>query len=329
MRKIVSLLFLFVFFWAFSQSKASYERFSHYSVLKKNDTINYYLYSPEKITDTTGILLFIHGSGAFPMFSVTKEKGVVSEVSTMPFDLEKLPKDYAFIMVSKKCVPFVTVNKEYRAPKCFYENESLSYRTWQYDQVIKDVIRKKIRHPKKIVTIGHSEGSDVVAKLGTINKKITHIGFWSGSGSTQYHDFALMIRKEANEGKIDENTALKKLDSLYTKLEEIEASPNNISTFWQNNSYKRWHEFSEPAVENLLKINIPIFAAIGSKDQAVPIESTLLIRSEFIRKHKKNLTFKIYPDYDHGFETVLANPDEEPEDRWMSVFEEFMEWVGK
>ncbi|MDR2237887.1 MAG: dienelactone hydrolase family protein [Chryseobacterium sp.] len=328
MKKLLTGILLFIFYLGYSQNGSSYDKFRHYSIIRKNDTINYYVYSPEKITETTGILLFIHGSGAFPMFSVTKEKGVVSEVSTMPFDLEKLPRDYAFVMVSKKCVPFVTTNQKYHAPQCYYENESLNYRVWQYDQVLNDIIRQKIRHPKKVAVIGHSEGSDVVAKLGTVNKKMTHIGFWSGSGSTQYHDFALMIRKEVSEGKTDESTAMKKLDSLYAKLQEIEAAPNNTSSFWQDNTYKRWHEFSEPAVENLLKINIPIFAAIGSKDQAVPIESTLLIRSEFIRKHKKNLTFKIYPGYDHGFETVPDNPNEEPQDMWMSVFREFMEWVG-
>ncbi|OCA70804.1 hypothetical protein BBI01_12755 [Chryseobacterium artocarpi] len=328
MKKLLFGVLLFIFQWSFSQNLPSYENFKHYSILKKNDTINYYVYSPEKISNTTGILLFIHGSGAFPMFNITKENKSVSVVSTIPFDLEKLPKDYVFIVVSKKCVPFATINQEYHPSKCFYENESLDYRVWQYDNVIND-LNKKIKTPKNTVAIGHSEGSDVVAKLGTVNKNLTHIGFWSGSGNSQYNDFALMIRKEVSEGKIDENLAAKKLDSLYEKLSDIEAHPNDIHKFWQGNTYKRWHQFSEPAVENLLKINVPIFVVIGTKDQAVPIESSLVIRSEFIRKHKNNLTFRIYPDYDHGFETVPKDPNEEPQDKWMDVFKEFMNWVEK
>lgn len=318
----------FFFLWSFSQNISDYERFKHYSIFKKNDTINYYVYSQREIHDTTGILLFIHGSGAFPMFNVTKDSKTTSVVSTIPFDLEKLPKEYAFIIVAKKCVPFVSINKKYYPSKCFYENESLNYRVWQYDNVINE-LRKKIKHPKKTIAIGHSEGSDVVAKLGTINKKLTHIGFWSGSGNSQYNDFALMIRKQVSEKKISEKTATMKLDSLYEKLNDIEAHPNEINTFWMDNTYKRWHEFSEPAVENLLKISIPIFVAIGTQDQAVPIESSLIIKSEFIRKHKKNLTYRIYQDYDHGFETVPSHPDEEPQDMWMNVFSEFMHWVEK
>lgn len=328
MNKILFGILFFLCQWSFSQNITSYEHFKHHSVIKKNDTINYYVYSREKISNTTGILLFIHGSGAFPMFTVTKDSKTTSVVSTVPFDLEKLPKDYAFVVVAKKCVPFVTTNKEYQPSKCFYENESLNYRVWQYNNVLHDFI-KKIETPKNIIAIGHSEGSDVVAKLGTVNKNLTHIGFWSGSGNSQYNDFALMIRKEVSEKKIDEKTAAMKLDTLYEKLKDIEAHPNDINKFWMDNTYKRWHEFSEPAVENLLRINIPIFAAIGTQDQAVPIESSLIIKSEFIRKHKKNLTFRIYPDYDHGFETVPSNPNEEPQDMWMSVFSEFMNWVEK
>lgn len=328
MRKIVFGIILFLFQWSFSQNTPSYEHFKHSSILTKKDTINYYAYSPGEINNTTGILLFIHGSGAFPMFNVTKENQSTSLVSTIPLDLDMLPKNYAFVVVSKKCVPFVMINHEYQPSKCFYENESLDYRVWQYDHVLNDMI-KKIKNPRNIITIGHSEGSDVVAKLGTINKKITHIGFWSGSGNSQYNDFALIIRKEVNERKIDEGLASKKLDSLYEQLNDIEKHPNDIHKFWMNNTYKRWHEFSEPAVENLLKISVPIFVAIGTKDEAVPVESSLIIKSEFIRKHKKNLTFKIYPNYDHGFETVPQNANEESQDKWMDVFNEFMNWVEK
>ncbi len=329
MKAAYTLFFIILTHLCLSQSISEYQKFTHHEIFIDNDTINYHIYSHNKITDKTNILLFIHGSAPIPMYNITNEKESVSIVSTIPFDLNKIAKDYAFIIVSKKCVPFATINETYTPPKCYYENESLDYRVWQYDNTIKHIIKKSIMNPEKIVAIGHSEGSDVVAKLGTINNKITHIGFWSGSGNTQYNDFALFIRKDTNEGKIDETTSLQRLDSLYAQIEDIEKNPNAIDKFWLDNTYKRWHEFSEPAVQNLLKINIPIFVAIGTKDQAVPIESSLIIQTEFIRHNKKNLTFRIYPHLDHGFETVPTNEDEEPEDRWMDIFAEFMAWTNK
>lgn len=329
MKVLFTLIFVIITNLCLSQSVSEYKRFKHFEILTSNDTIKYHIYSQNEIADKTKILLYIQGSDAIQMFDVRKEKKSISVVSTIPFDLNSIPRDYAFIIVSKKCVPFATINETYNPPKCYYENESLDYRVWQYNNVINHITKTLIKNSEKIVALGHSEGSDVVAKLGTVNKKITHIGFWSGSGNTQYNDFALLIRKETSEGKTDEATSLKKLESLYTQIEDIEKNPTSIDKFWLDNTYKRWHEFSEPAVENLLKINIPIFLAIGSKDQAVPLESSLIIKTEFIRHHKDNLTFRIYPDLDHGFETVPNKKNEEPKDRWMDIFSEFMEWANK
>ena len=328
MKAVLTIIFVILTNFCFSQSVSEYEKFKHFELLINNDTIKYHVYSKNEITDTTNIILFIQGSAAIPMFDITKEKNSISVISTIPFDLYNIPQDYAFIIVSKKCVPFATINESFNPPKCYFENESLNYRVWQYDNIINHIIKKLIKSPNKIIALGHSEGSDVVAKLGTVNKKITHIGFWSGSGNTQYNDFALFIAKEFNEGKSDKTTFIKKLDSLYTQIEDIERNPSSIDKFWLDNTYKRWHEFSEPSVEYLLKINIPIFVAIGTEDQSVPIESSLIIKTEFIRHHKDNLTFRIYPNLDHGFETVSNDENEETKDMWMDIFAEFMEWTN-
>ena len=55
--------------------------------------------------------------------------------------------------------------------KNFYENEGLDYRVWQGDKVINNITKQLIKNPTKVVIIGHSEGSDVVAKLGHKNIK--------------------------------------------------------------------------------------------------------------------------------------------------------------
>ncbi|WP_103864907.1 dienelactone hydrolase family protein [Aquimarina sp. I32.4] len=105
--------------------------------------------------------------------------------------------------------------------------------------------------------------------------------------------------------------------------------PNATDKFWEgkNNSYNRWSHFSEPPIDNLLQINKPIFVAIGTKDQAVPIESTYLIPIEFIRHKKNNLTFKTYLNLDHGFGKELKNG--KFEEHWNDIFKDFLEWVNK
>jgi esterase/lipase len=327
-KQIIFLaLFLLISNSLFGQFDPKLEEYRHYSIIVKNDTINYHIYSKNKINPETGIILFIQGSGSNPLFVIKKNAKSETINSEVPINLEKIPIDFAFIIISKKCTPFSITNKKYIAPKCFFENEGLDYRVWQNGTVLNEVISKQIKNPKKVIVIGASEGSDVVAKLGTVNKKITHIGFWAGGDNTQFYDFAIFIRKDVTSGKINEATAKIRTDSLFQQIKDIEADPNSITKFWEGNTYRRWSKFSEPAINNLLKINIPVFVALGAKDKSVPIESGLLIPVEFSRYKKTNLIFKLYPDYDHSFNTVPLNENNPIEYHLNDVFDEFMKWT--
>lgn len=77
----------------------------------------------------------------------------------------------------------------------------------------------------------------------------------------------------------------------------------------------------------MLQIEQPIFAAIGTKDQAVALESAYLIPIEFIRHRKNNLTFKVYPDLDHGFGKEIESG--KFEEHWDDVFQDFLNWVNQ
>ena len=257
----------------FGQFNPKIDEYKHYSIIKKKDTINFHLYSNEKVEKLNSILLFLQGSGYIK--------------SHIPFDLDKIPKNFAFVVISKKGIPFSIKNTEFKTPKSFYENESLEYRAKQADEVIKYIKKNLIHNPIKVIAIGHSEGSDVVAKLGTINKSLTHIGFWAGGGNTQYYDFALFTRKEVQKGNLTELQGKMKIDSLLNQFKEIQKEENSITKFWEGHSFRRWSKFSEPSIENLLKIKIPIFATACGKDESVPIESSYLIPIEFIRNNKK------------------------------------------
>ncbi len=329
--RIVNLFFLFFLISSFSNAQfyPNPEAYKHFSIIKNNDTINYHVYASKNFNELERFILFIHGSGSEPLFKISKENKSTSIISSIPFDLDKIPENLALVVVSKKCIPFSITNKNFVTPECFFENEGLDYRVWQNNEVINHIIKNQILLPKKILVIGHSEGSDVVAKLGTINNNITHIGFWAGGGNTQFYDFALFIRKEVSEGKIDEQTAQLKLDSLFNKIKEIQAEPNSITKEWNGHTYKRWTQFSEPPIENLLKINKPLFVALGSEDESVPVESGLLIPIEFLKHKKNNLTFKLYPNYDHSFNKIPQNENEEWEDKWMDVFKDFLDWTNK
>lgn len=337
--------FLFLLFplFSFGQFDPKEDEYKHYKIFKKNDTINYHVYTNKTSKEINGFILFFQGSSPRPLLQIstkvdtlkTNINGIIENkitknemlYSSIPFDLDRIPPNLAFVLISKKGIPFIVKTENFKVPVDYYQNESLDYRVWQGNNVINDIVKKSQIKPKKIIVIGHSEGSDVVAKLGTINKKITDIGFWCGSGNTQYYDFALLARKEVQKGNLTEEQGKIKIDSLLTKLKEIQKNENSIVDYWQENTFRRWSKYSEPSIENLLKIKVPIFVATCGKDESVPIESAYLIPIEFIRYKKENLTFKVYPDYDHSF--MISSVNKETEYHWMDVFEEFIKWTNE
>ena len=328
MTKYLVLTFLLIsLFKVNGQCDKDLDMFKHFQITSEKDTINYHIYSKIGMDSVSNVLLYVQGSGAFPLYQIKRE-GKSLWQSGVPFDLQTITNEFAFVLISKRGIPFCTkFGEPYNVPKIYYDNESLENRANRVSRVIDELFTINLVNPNKIVVIGHSEGSDVVAKLGTINDKITHIGYWAGGANTQWFDFTLFIRKEVLKGKITEEQAASRMDSLFVKFKEIVTKPDSTDDFWEDNSYRRWYKFSEPPIENLLKINVPIFVAHGTEDQAVPIESVYLIPIEFIRHNKNNLTFKVYPDLDHGFEKELENG--EFEDHWDDVFREFMDWVIK
>lgn len=304
--------------------------YQHSSVITENDTVNYHTHAKQSIDSINTLFLYIQGSRARSLYQLRERNGKTSIKTVLPFNLNTIPSNYLFVVISRKGFPFLMKTKKpFATPKSYFENQTLQYRANQADLVISDLCAKYNNQFDKIIVLGHSEGSDVTAKLGTINDKITHFGYLSGGGNTQFIDFVTFIRKDVDKGNLTEQQAQSKIDSLFNDLRDIMANPNATDKFWQgeNNSYNRWSHFSEPPVENLLKIEKPIFAAIGTKDQAVALESAYLIPIEFIRHRKDNLTFKVYPDLDHGFGKELERG--KFEEHWDDVFQDFLNWVNQ
>lgn len=328
MKYLLLLFPLLIFGPTNAQISSITDAFTHHVVITATDTVHYHTFSNGHPDSATNLLIYLQGSSAQPLFEVVEQEGMTNISTSIPFDFNQIPENFLFVLISKKGFPFVHKgNEPYPVPQTYYEHQTLDYRTHQADLVVNDLMKLNKNPFDKIVALGHSEGSDVVAKLGTINKEVTHFGYWSGGGNTQFIDFITFIRQRVNEGNMTEEEAAIEIESIFKKLREIMANPDATDKFWsgQTNSYRRWSHFSEPPVENLLKIDRPIFAAIGTNDQSVAIESAYLIPIEFIRHRKENLTFKAYPNLDHSFGQYSENGS------YISysdkVFVEFLEWL--
>ena len=319
------LVFLFVQF-IYSQCDIEPINFyKHHKIESQKDTIQYHSFSTAPLSTVKNVLLYIHGSGAKPLFEIKRDSFGYSIFSSVPFDMNVFDKDLALVLVSKKDIPFCIENQdEFKAPISYLENETLDYRVYQNEEVIKD-IKKRTPSLEKLIVLGHSEGSDVAAKLCATNTSVTHLGYWSGGGNSQFYDFPLFVSKEISSGKITQEEGLNQYDALLAQYKEMLIEKDSIQKEWYGNSYKRWAYFSQSPIESLVKIDIPIFLAMGVSDQAVPFESAMLIPVEFVRLGKDNLTHHFYPNLDHSFNEYTE--EGKPIPHWDEIFLEFLEWV--
>jgi pimeloyl-ACP methyl ester carboxylesterase len=324
---------------SFGQKKYFENKFEHYTIIKDNDTINFHTYSKGDIASKKGVLLYIQGSGSEPFYKLIKHIDTIKTLTgepktkkylevhrTLPFNLAEFPKDYLLVSISKKNIPFEIFGKDFETPKSFYENDNLNYRVWQANEVVNYLSDNILKKQTKIILFGHSEGTEVVAKLGTINNKISNIGYFSGGGNAQYYDFILDIRKSVQRGETTEEESIIETEKLFNEIKDIYEHPNSLTKKWLGHSYRKWSSSVEPSIDNLLKIDIPIYVAHGAKDKAVPIESAYLIPIEFIRNKKSNLTFKVYPKLDHSFSIIPQSENEEYVEKWDEVLKDFLNW---
>jgi len=319
MKYFLFILLVFITGVNIAQINPSTKGFVRYQIETPNDTIEFFIYNPKKVAKKH---LFIHVSGSYPapLWIETDPCCVTLD----PLNTDIIPEDYAYVVISKYSFPFS--NKEdFKTPQKFWDKNTLDFRVERTNKVI-EYIQNHIFKPEKIVLVGTSQGTDVVSKLATINKDITHIGFWSGGGLPQLMEFIMFVRKEAISGKITEREAAKKIDSLFKQFETMFNDPSP-KKMWDENSYLSYVSYSEPPVKHLLKLDIPIYVAVGTKDDNVAVENSYIIPIEFIRNRKKNLTFKQLVNYDHNFIEILANGEEV--DRTDEVTIDFIKWLNE
>jgi hypothetical protein len=159
--------FLFLLFplFSFGQFDPKEDEYKHYKIFKKNDTINYHVYTNKTSKEIDGFILFFQGSSPRPLLQIstkfdtlkTNINGIIenkitkSEMlySSIPFDLDRIPPNLAFVLISKKGIPFIVKTDNFKVPLNYYKNESLDYRVWQGNNVINDIVKKSQIKPKK------------------------------------------------------------------------------------------------------------------------------------------------------------------------------------
>lgn len=280
------------------------------------------------------ILLFLEGSGNLPLF-FKRSDGRYSSGITLNTD--KYAKDYHILLVSKPGIPledslhysfsgrgYYPLNPEYT------ELYSLNWRAGAGAIAIDFALKYLKVDPTKVIVMGHSEGSQVAPLVAVKNNSVTHVISMMGNALTQFYDFLMNERLSVLKGDISPIQAQYTIDSLFLEYEKIFSDPSNTSSQWYGETYKKWNSFAvQSPLESMLLLEIPILYIAGGMDVNQNIINMDYARLEFLRKGKKNLTYKVFPTLDHFFQKryVIASSDISEFDLIDAVHEMALQWV--
>lgn len=332
MKEVISILLLFYVGFTNAQTKLPSKEdvlskfgFTEHLIIIPSDTVAFYFHKKPK-SSPKHLVVYLQGTSPDPLFKIEGDKGEYKTYRWFPGDYKLLDETYAYAVIAKTGIPALYDERKQNIDK-YHQLNSLDYRVFQADTVIKFISTKLLRNTDKIIVYGHSEGAPVAAKLGTVNKQITHLGFWAGNALPDFYDFALFNSKASWSEKISKEEANKNIQNLISSFQQIADNPQEVKAKDRDDyTNKRWWSYAEPPISNLLKIDIPIYVQVAANDESAPIESTYLIPLEFIRLKKKNLTYEVCVECDHGFEITKA--DGKTEDKWSEIFQNFIKWTS-
>ena len=330
MRLFVSLLILSVAACTCNAQKipTKQELVHHFgfvqdSLFVASEGIVYYAHQRKKRTkELDHLIIYLQGSDPSPQFSYQLRGDQVELICWLHGEFKDLPENYLFVVIEKVGFEGVIDEDHIPKPKIYQQKNSLDNRVFRADAVINKLCANY--NFKKVIVYGHSEGAPVGAKLATVNKRITHLGFWAGPALPDFYDFAIESRKEYYKGNISVEESQKQINDLFDSFRN-EIAADSLNTDGSGYTNKRWWSYSEPPINHLLKLEIPIFVQVATDDESAPIESTYLIPLEFARLGKTNLTYQVCMGCDHGFNS--KDEAGNVQRNWKAVFNEFIKWT--
>ena len=292
-------------------------------IIQDSDTIIYYLRNYK--TKPTKLVVFIQGTDANPIFSYKIKNEKLTIYRWFGDEYKLLDSTYTYAIIPKPGLDGIFNDENFSIPKEYYEKNYLEYRVNQINLSIEHIIKNHLMHPEKIIVYGHSEGAAIGASLATKNKNITHLGFWSGNVLNNFYEFSLFNRIEALQGKLSDSVAHHNIMGLLGWYKSVIENPNSTEIDHFGFTNKRWSSYEKPPINDLLDIDIPIYAVFGTKDESTPIETAYLLPVQFMQKRKSNLTFEVCIDCNHAY---IEKNNGNVIKHWNRIFKEFIDWTN-
>ncbi|WP_309640565.1 serine aminopeptidase domain-containing protein [Flavobacterium sp.] len=279
--KTILLLFLTFSMMGFAQDKPFKKE-----EIKVNSLINGTLYSPERLTKSTDLVIIIAGSGAPDRDG--NQKGMNN--NSLRYLAEKLSQnDIAAFSFDKRTIALIASGN--------ISEKDLSFEDFITD--VKDIItffksKKQYRH---IIIVGHSEGSliGMIAANGNADGCISI----AGAGRSIDLVIAEQIGKQAPNLKEEVEQDLAVLKSGQT----FELKNQSLGVLFRESVQPymiSWIKYN-PIIE-IQKLKIPVLLINGTKDIQVPVSD-----AELLKKAKPEAQLAIITNMNHLFKEIKTD----------------------
>jgi dienelactone hydrolase len=249
-------------------------------------TITFYVTPQVDSKAPQPLIVYLNGSGFGSVFY--KKDSQIMGMSIYPFLINAIEGRARLVLVEK---PGVKLFDEAQvggtclgAPDEFLLEQTVE----RYTEAINASLRAAKALPQldstKLLVMGHSEGAEMAAYVAGSNESVTHVAWLAGAGVTQLFDFVHMTAA----GTMGSGTgSAEDVEAVYQTWKEIQADPLSISKFYEDHPYRRWYSFlSNPPLDGLRKTKARIYIAKGTNDQASPIASFDVVRSDLVARGK-------------------------------------------
>jgi len=304
--------------------------------------INYYI-SQNGIDQDKPVLFIVSGARGLPVMLVVINGEQSTQLGSIPPDeIFSFTDDFHVVFLSKAGTPFCDtlytdeINpiknlEEYLPSEEYIQNCGLDWEIAASIRVISKLESQLLNSQKKVIALGMSEGGQLIPKLASECKLITHLVGLSTTGLNQFYSSIINQRMDAAAGRITQQEAQDRIDELFEIYREIYADPESTEKWYYGHPYKRWGSFcSDIPLEHLLKLDIPILYVKGTADRNSHVLHTDYVMLEFLRHGKTNLTYKALPGVDHWLtETVVKDGKEEHISRRKDVFNSIKTWINE
>ena len=287
------------------------------------------------------LLFVVSGCNGLPTMLVVQCGDKSVQLGTVPPDqINYFSDQFHVAFISKAETPFCdTVRveeinpmknlEEYQPSEEYIKKCGMEWEVQASMIIIDSLCRMLPNSGNKIIAMGFSEGGILVTKLAAENKKITHLVSVVSTGLNQFYSSIINLRMDEVIGKMTHQETQAAIDSLFAVYKKIYSDPYNTEKWYYGHPYKRWGSFCNfIPLENLVKLDIPIYYINGSIDRSSPILQADYIMLEFLRLGKTNLTYTVLPGVEHSlYEVIVENGEEKAVSHRNEVFKMIFDWI--